>query len=359
MYSARSASMSGGLRLRSSSVTGSVQIRADRGELARELERAQARAQVLADLAAHVGRVRDQRIESLVLPEPLRGGLRTDLVDARDVVRAVTDQREVVDDLLGEHVELVLHAGAVEHRIGHRVDQRDLRRHELRHVLVARGDENTEILFRGAAGERADHVVGFDAALAQDRQAHALHGFEQRLDLRAQVVGHRRPVRLVLGEQLVAKGLAGRVEHHGDALGIVVLQELREHVEHAEHCAGRLAARVGERRQRVECAVQVRRSVDEDEVGARGHSITAAACRSSSSLLSWSSSWRRSRRRRHFGRGRRRSVGRIRPSRASSARSGSEAARAASRRRAPRRVDRAGPSGHNRPARAPRCTAIQ
>jgi hypothetical protein len=33
-------------------------------------------------------------------------------------------------------------------------------------------------------------------------------------------------MRLVLGEQLVAEGLARRVEYHGDALGLVVLEEL-------------------------------------------------------------------------------------------------------------------------------------
>src|SRR2546430_10183172 len=40
---------------------------------------------------------------------------------------------------------------------------------------------------------------------------------EQRPDLCAQVIGHRGPVCLVLGEQLVAEGLARRIEHHGNA----------------------------------------------------------------------------------------------------------------------------------------------
>ena len=100
------------------------------------------------------------------------------------------------------------------------------------------------------------------------------HGFEQRLDLRAQVVGHRRAMRLVLGEQLVAEGLARGVEHDRDAFRVVVLEELREHVEHAEHRAGRFAARIAERRQRVERAIQIRRAVDEDEIGAVVHALS-------------------------------------------------------------------------------------
>src|SRR6187551_1503022 len=46
------------------------------------------------------------------------------------------------------------------------------------------------------------------------------NGLEQRLDLRPQVVGHRRTLRLVLGKQVVAERLARRVEHHRDALRV-------------------------------------------------------------------------------------------------------------------------------------------
>jgi len=48
-----------------------------------------------------------------VLGEPLRGGLRTDLVDAGDG-RPVADEREVVDDPFGRP-ELRLDAFDVEH----------------------------------------------------------------------------------------------------------------------------------------------------------------------------------------------------------------------------------------------------
>ena len=181
-----------------------------------------------------------------------------------------------------------------------------------------------------------------------------LHRVEQRLDLRAQVVGHRRTMRLVLGEQVVAEGLAGRVEHHRDALGVVVLQELVEHVEHAEHRAGRFAARVGERRQRVKGAVQVGRSVDEDQIGTCAHASAAAWPRPASVLVV---AFGR-RRRRHLGRGRSLPLGRIhglrRVRRLGRLAVRREPAprrrlrRAASRPRRPSRVDRAAPSGRSR-----------
>ncbi len=182
-------------------------------------------------------------------------------------------QREVIDDLFRINVELGLHAGAIEHRVAHRVDERDRLVHQLRHVLVAGRDEDLLALFRRAHGERADDVVRLDAGHAQQRPAQRLDDGEQRLDLRPQVIRHGRPVRLVFAEQLVAEGLAFGVEHDGHALRAVVLHELEQHVQHAEHGARGLAPGVREGGQGVEGPVQIRRAVDENEIGCAAHDL--------------------------------------------------------------------------------------
>ena len=64
------------------------------------------RAQILADHAADLAGMRDHVVERAVLREPLRRGLRADLVHAGHVVDRVADQRQVVDDVLGRHAEL-------------------------------------------------------------------------------------------------------------------------------------------------------------------------------------------------------------------------------------------------------------
>ena len=120
-------------------------------------------------------------------------------------------------------------------------------------------------------GQRADHVVGLDALDAQQRQAERGNRLDQRRDLRAQVVRHRRPVRLVFLEEVVAESAARRVEHDGDQLRAFFLQQLVQHVEHAEQGAGRLAFRARERRQREERAVQVGRAVHQPELAGLGH----------------------------------------------------------------------------------------
>ena len=81
-------------------------------------------AQVLAHHAADLVGVRQDLVQRAVLLQPLGRGLRPDLVHARDVVHAVADQREVVDDLVGPHAELGRHAGLVEGLVGHGVDHR-------------------------------------------------------------------------------------------------------------------------------------------------------------------------------------------------------------------------------------------
>ncbi len=238
---------------------------------------ADAGAQVLAHLAGDFRRMRQQRVEGAVAIEPFCGGLRTHLVDTRDVVGAVAHQREVVDDLFRIHVELRLDSGAIQQRVVHGVDQRDALIDQLRHVLVAGRDQHLLAARGGSGRQRADHVVGLDSGDAQQRQTHAGHRLQERLDLGAQVIGHRRTVGLVLGVQVIAEGLAGGVEDHRDARARVIAQQFIEHVEHAVHGAGRLAARTAQRRERVEGPVQVRGAVDQDQFRCRNHLAPSGA----------------------------------------------------------------------------------
>ena len=236
-------------------------VAADGGQLARERQLRQRGAQVLAGLPGNLGRVRHERVERAVLLQPLGRSLGADAGDAGDVVGGVADEREVIDDALRRHAELPDHRVAVVDRVGHGVDEFHRPVHELRQILVAGGDERVQAGGGRLGGERTDDVVGLDALDLQQRQAHGAHDGVQRLDLAGELVRHRRAVRLVVGEQVVAEGLAAGIEHHGDAGGIVFGQQLAQHIDHAVDGAGRLAARVGEPRQGVERAVQIRRAV--------------------------------------------------------------------------------------------------
>ncbi len=93
----------------------------------------------------------------------------------------------------------------------------------------------------------------------------AADGFVQGRDLRDEVVGHRRPVRLVLGIKLVAERLAFCVENAGAIIGGHVLVQPAQHVEHAIDRAGRLALLVAQVGHRVERAVKIGRTVNQQQ----------------------------------------------------------------------------------------------
>jgi hypothetical protein len=117
----------------------------------------------------------------------------------------------------------------------------------------------------------ADDVIGFHAIDPQQRQAHRSNAVEQRLQLRAQIVGHGRARRFISFEQRVPECFARRVEHHRDQLRRFFLAQFLQHVEHAEHRAGRLATGVRQRRQRVKRAIQITGAVHQDELALCSH----------------------------------------------------------------------------------------
>ncbi|MNZ61040.1 hypothetical protein D3C78_791220 [compost metagenome] len=192
-------------------------------------------------------------------------GLLADPGHAGDVVDLVAHQRQVVDDEFRTDTEFLLHAIHVQRATGHGVDQRNVPVDQLRHVLVAGRDHHRAVGRGAAAGQGADHVVRFHPFHAQQRQAEGAHAGVQRLDLDAQVVRHRRAIGLVLGEQLIAEGRPLGIEDHREgAVGELLAQAL-EHVQHPLHRAGRHAGGGGQRRQGVERAIEVGRTVYQDE----------------------------------------------------------------------------------------------
>ena len=102
---------------------------------------------------------------------------------------------------------------------------------------------------------------------AQQRQPHApRRRSSSGCDLRAQIVRHGRAMRLVLIEQVVAERAAGRIEHHRDPIRRFLLDQLVQHVEHAEHRSGRLALGIAEGRQRVKGPVKIGGAVNQKQL---------------------------------------------------------------------------------------------
>ena len=226
----------------------------------------QRRTQVLADLAGELFGIGDDRLQRAVFGQPFRGGFRSAFFDAFDVVDGVAHQCQKVDDLVGAYAEFFRHTFFIGHAAGHGVGQGDVRSDQLREILVTGGNHHVHAVLGRLHGIGADDIVGFHAGHADDRQTKRLHDGDHRLDLCAQIIGHGGAVGFVLGIQRIAEGRAGRIQHERDVLGIF-LQAAFQHVDDAEQRTGRRAIAGGQRRQRMEGAVQIGRAVDEDEFG--------------------------------------------------------------------------------------------
>ena len=111
----------------------------------------------------------------------------------------------------------------------------------------------------------ADDVVGLDPVDDDERPALGADQRVQRLDLATQIVRHRGTVGLVVGIEVVAEGLALRVEHAGDIIGRMVAAQFVEHGQHALDRIGRLARLVAKIGQRMKRAIQVGRTVHQQQ----------------------------------------------------------------------------------------------
>ncbi|CRI63432.1 hypothetical protein THIOKS11320081 [Thiocapsa sp. KS1] len=237
----------------------------DGGELARQGQLVQHRAQILSDLARDLVRIGDYAVQIPEVRDPLCRGLGAALGHTGDVVDAVAHQGQIVDDALGRDAELLFDTRRIQDRIRHGVHQRDMLADELRHVLVPGRDQCGDTLCGGAGGERADHVVGLHVRDDQERQPHRPDHLLQRQDLLAQLVGHGRPIGLVLGIDGVAKGLAWCVEDHADVVGSMLVDELAQHADDTHQRSGGLAFGVGQFGQGVIGAEQIAGGVDQDQ----------------------------------------------------------------------------------------------
>ncbi len=186
----------------------------------------------------------DDLVERAVLGDELARGLVADPGDARDVVARVALEPDEVRDLVGpdpipgldalRRVDLDVRDSPRGHH------QADVLGDELERVAVGRDDARLHSRLVRPGRERGDDVVGLPAL---ELEVPVPEGLDDRTEVRellAEQVGHRAAVGLVLGGDLLAMD-GPRVPGDRDAAGLVVGQQLEEHVREAEESVRRLA----------------------------------------------------------------------------------------------------------------------
>jgi hypothetical protein len=174
-----------------------------------------------------------------------------DAFGAGNVVDRIAHQRHHVDNFLRWHAHQFFDLGFVHHdvRFG-RARSGAQHAHapadQLHHVFVAGDDGHVELALIGLARECADDVVGFVTRRFEHGQAHGFANFSHVGQLHGEIFGHRRALRLVFGEELVAKRRPGNVEGHADVVRLVFFDQAAQHVGEKIRNFGRQAGRVAQ-----------------------------------------------------------------------------------------------------------------
>ena len=202
----------------------------------------------------------EQRLEAAILIDELGGRLDADPRHARHVVDAVAAERLDVDHLLRPDAEFLAHLGGTDRLRFQGIEHADAVVDELHQILVGGDDGDAGAALLKDARVCRDEVVGLVIGRLDPAEVEGLRRLAHQLELRHEIGGRLRPVRLVSFVEAVAEGPLGRVEDDGHAVGIALLHQLQQHVSEAVDGVGRRAVGAAEPGQRVEGA--------EDEAGA-------------------------------------------------------------------------------------------
>ena len=238
-----------------------------------------ARAQRVLELRRNAIQVLQQILHRPKFLDQLAGGLIPNPRDARDVVGGVAFQPlvvrqssrvkakpgleflSIIDGRLGDPP-----AGDHDFDVG--VDQ-------LEHIEITGDDEHVKPFGRGRARHGPQHVVGLVAVDLEDGDTKRLQDFLRGLNLGPQVIGHSLPGGLVFFELRVAEGGSGLVERGGDVTGLLLVEDLQQHIGEPVDGVGRPTLTGREVGQREKGPVDQAVGVDEDELaGTGGHNGT-------------------------------------------------------------------------------------
>ena len=230
-------------------------VRPDRRQELRYRRVLPAGEHLLRELALELRNVREYPLYRPELRKEIGRRLLADSADARDVVRRVSRECEVVDHLrrLREmpvlaHLRLVVYLCGVARMRG--TVQPHSRTDELGGILVGRRHVDVEAGGRPLHRERSHHVVRLESVDAHDRNPERLRELERVRNRRREILRHLLALRLVRCVRPVAERGSARIHRENGVRGLLALQYGLESGREAEERrgvdAGRRHARIPE-----------------------------------------------------------------------------------------------------------------
>ena len=197
---------------------------------------------------------RQHRLQVAELVDELRRGLWADPRNTRNIVGRVADQRLHLDHLVRGNAELLHHLHWADRLLLDRVQQFHAGADKLHQVFVGRHYRHLSAGIGRSLRVGGDQVVRFPVGQFDSRHAESLGRLPHQGELRDQVVGRRRAVRLVVLEHPVAERHPPGIEDHRQVRADMLPQQLSQHVGEAEHRVHRHPVRAVHRRQGMERA---------------------------------------------------------------------------------------------------------
>ena len=209
---------------------------------------------------------RQHGLQVAVFGDQLGRRLDADAGDTGHVVGRIPGQGLHLDHLVGADAEFLHHLLGPDFAALHGVQHDHAVADQLHQVLVRRDDGDLGAGFLGLTGIGGDQVVGLEAVHVDAGDAEGRGRLADEGELGNQFVRRRRPVGLVFGIDVAAKGLAGAVEHHRHVVGVGIGDKLHHHAREAEDRIDRRPVGAGHRRQGMEGAEDETGTVDQEDV---------------------------------------------------------------------------------------------
>jgi len=192
-----------------------------------------------------------QAVQITIFFDQQRGGFHTNARHTGHVIGAVPGERLHINDFFRTNTEFLVHLIHPDMTVFHAVQHGDFVIDQLHQVFIGRNDGHLMAFGGGAAGIGGDHIIGFITAQFDGGHVKGFDRFPDDGKLRDQVFRGRWTVSFVIGVDIVAECLAGRIKNHrqmgGFFLIIQILNQFEQHVGKAHHRINRCAFRVGQR----------------------------------------------------------------------------------------------------------------
>jgi len=164
-----------------------------------------------------------------MISQELQSGFRADAGHSGNIIRGITRKSQHVNHLLRLNAKLLHYALLINGFILHGIPDNAPVTHQLHEILVAGYHHHMKILVPGNAGKGADEIICLKSLLLNNGDIHGCDNLFDPGNLHGHLLGHWRPVGLILIIHSVAECGPFDIKKHGQIIGLPLLYQFKQH----------------------------------------------------------------------------------------------------------------------------------